>query len=138
MTAMTASEIGFEIGQFEIVAAEQTAAELKLPEWGSWKRRGDSLRHLSYPPCTLDFRARNRERADLALVVNEITDEEGNRIELAVRSLPKDYRMLISAIYMGRVSVRDLAKHTNRSRQAVDHMHNRALGMLTEKLQTGA
>jgi DNA-directed RNA polymerase specialized sigma24 family protein len=134
MSSMTTHEIGFEIGQMEIVAAEQTAAELMLPEWGLWKRKGNSLKHLDYPPCILPFRAGGTSAPEMAKVIAEITDEQGNRIELAIRALPKPYRLLVTALYLSRTSVRDLAKFTQRSRQHIDHMHNRALGMLQEKL----
>lgn len=135
MASIPRYEIDTEIGQLEIVAAETAAADLKLPEWGRWKRKGNSLRHLDYPPCVLSFRGRGSDAADRSAFIADISDEEGNRIELAIRTLDKPYRMLITAIYLSRTSIRDLAKFTRRSRQQIDHMHNRSLGMLSEKLR---
>lgn len=132
---MMQSEVDIEIGQMEIVAAESAAAELRLPEWGRWKRRGNSLRHLDYPPCLLEFKSVGTAAPELSAFIADISDEEGNTIELAIRSLPKNYRMLITAIYLARISVRKLAELKHCTRPDIDHMHNRALGMLSEKLR---
>lgn len=138
MSVMTASEIDFETTQMQIVVAQVAADELKLPSWGRWKRKGNSLRHLDYPPCVLDFRGRGSSSPELSAFIPEIDDDEGNRIELAVRALPKQFRMLITALYLAKVSVRELARQNHCTRGDIDQMHSIALGMLNEKLRMRA
>lgn len=135
MAKLTAAEIDIETTQMEIVVAESVGRQLKLPQWGRWKRRGDSLRHLDYPPCLLEFRGRGSDESDRSEYVEDISDEEGNRIGLAVKSLPKPYRLLITALYVAKVSVNQLAKINKTTRPNIDQMHNRALGMLEGMLR---
>lgn len=134
MNTMTANEIDFEISQMEIVDLEEKAKGLMLPEWGRWKRKGDSLRHLEYPPCLLEFRGQGSDEPNRSAYIADISDEDGNRIGLAVKSLPKPYRMLVAALYIARLSVNQLAKHSKTTRPNIDKMHAVALGMLSEKL----
>ena len=135
MAKMTAAQIEMESAQVEIEATQAVARELMLPGWGRWKRKGDSLRHMEYPPCLLAFRGRGSDESDRSEYIPDISDEDGNRIGLAVKSLPKPYRMLITALYVAQVSVNQLAKINKTTRPNIDQMHNRALGMLEGMLR---
>ena len=127
-------EISAAQARIEDRLAERLAQNLQLLEWGKWARQNGAT--LGYPPCFLQFLAKNplNWERDLSAPIGNIDDDTALRIEAAITALDFTSRKIVVTLYKERVPLQKAHTVTAYPVERIREIRNRALGQLWDTL----
>ena len=131
---LNANEISAAQARLEDRLADDLAREMRLLEWGKWSRQHGG--NLGYPPCLLQYLAKNpmNWERDLSVPIGSIDDDSAMRIEAAITALDSAARKIVVTLYKERLVLEKASAITAYPIERIRDIRNRALGALWEAL----
>lgn len=121
-----------QIDRMEMLTCREMEQECRLKCWGKWGRlNADRLGYSRLPV----FRARGWGEPNLEEIIENINDDEGMRIDLAIASLPERHKEVIMCIYLACIPWLKLPMILGMGRRQIEFYQGQAVGIIWTKLR---